>query len=60
MDFIGHRVNLRDHKVNQVISVDFKRFHIISIDFKGLTQAVEATSALDMSVGAVIIRDYPP
>ena len=27
---------------------------------EGFTQAVEATSNLDMSVGAVIIRDYPP
>ena len=26
---------------------------------EGPTQAVEATSALDMIVGAVIIRDYP-
>ena len=27
---------------------------------EGFTQAVEATSALDMIYGPVIIRDYPP
>ena len=27
---------------------------------EGSTQAIEASSALDMSVGAVIIREFPP
>ena len=33
---------------------------ICYITLEGSTQAVKATSTLDMSVSAVIIRDYPP
>ena len=47
---------MTDDKADDIV-VDNIKFSRIR---EGSTQAIKASSALDMSVSAVIINDYPP